>query len=225
MLCRAVREPLRILVPRISLVASASSPHWKTREAFMRNYLILAAGLLLSGCLPMEAQTLATETVLAQTSPSLTLIVLRASRVRLSPIVLPVQLPRKPLPHPAILLAGVYKPETSLETRLPIEEFRTPFLTESSFLVAHLWRGLQLDAVDSTLHSQSLQLGSPRIGSGFQNFRPSSHDQAGITSSSEFDGIRLRYSFGRDSDTRKAIRMWRCVSWAIGNGRGCPLAQ
>jgi len=32
---------------------------------------------------------------------------------------------------------------------------------ESSFLVARLWRGLQLDAVDSTLHSQSLQLGSP----------------------------------------------------------------
>ncbi len=112
-----------------------------------------------------------------------------------------------------------------METRLPIEEFRTPFLTESSFLVAHLWRGLQLDAVDSTLRSQSLQLGSPRIGGGFQNFRPSSHDQAGITSSAELDGIRLRYSFGRDSDTGKGIRIWRCVSWAMGDGRGCPLAQ
>jgi hypothetical protein len=191
----------------------------------MRNYLILAAGLLLYGCLPMEAQTLATETVLTQTSPSLTLILLQASRVRLSPIVLPVQLPRKPLPPPTILLAGVYKPETSPETRLPIEEFRTPFLTESSFLLAHLWRGLQLDVVDSTLRSQSLHLGSPRIGSGFQNFRPSSHDQAGVTSSAELDGIRLRYSFGRDSDTRKGIRIWRCVSGVIGDGRGCPLAQ
>ncbi len=191
----------------------------------MRKYLILAAGLLLSGWPSMEAQTLATETVLAQTSPSLTLIVLRASRVRLPPMVLPVQPPRKPIPHPAILLAGIYKPETSLETRLPIEEFRTPFLTESSFLVAHLWRGLQLDAVDSTLRSQSLQLGSPRTGGGFQNFRPSSHDQAGITSSAELGGIRLRYSFGRDSDTRKGIGIWRCVSWAMGDGRGCPLAH
>jgi hypothetical protein len=225
MLCRAVKEPLRILVPRISLVASASNPHWKTREAFMRKYLILAAGLLLSGCLPMEAQTLATQIVLAQTSPSLTLIVLRASRVQLSLIVLPIQPPRKPLPHPAILLAAAYKPEASLETRLPIEEFRTPFLTESSFLIAHLWRGLQLDAVDSTLHSQSLQLGSPRFGSGFQNFRPSSHDQAGITSSVELDGILLRYSFGRDAETRKPIRILRCVSWVIGKGRDCPLAQ
>jgi hypothetical protein len=191
----------------------------------MRKYLILAAGLLLCGCLPMEAQTLATETVLAQTSPNLTLVALRASRVRLSPIVPPVQLPRRPLPHPAILLAGVYKPEASPETRLPIEEFRTPFLTESSFQVAHLWRGLQLDAVDSTVRSQSLELGSPGIGSGFQNFRPASHDQAGITSSAEMDGIRLRYSFGRDSDTRKGIRIWRCVSGVMGNGRGCPLAQ
>jgi hypothetical protein len=175
----------------------------------MRNYLVLVAGLLLTSCLPMEAQTLATQIVLAQTSPSLTLIVLRTSRVRLSPIVLPIQLPRKPLPHPAILLAGTYKPEAGLETRLPIEEFRAPFLTESSFLVAHLWRGLQLDAIDSTIYSQSLQLGSPRIGSGFQNFRPSSHDQAGITSSAELDGIRLRYSFSRDADTRRPIRIWR----------------
>ena len=191
----------------------------------MRNGLILVAGLLLGGCLSMEAQTVATQTVPAQTSPSLTLIVLRPSRVRLSRIALPIQLPRKSLPHPAILLAAAYRPEANLETRLPIEEVRTPFLTESSFLVVHLWRGLQLDAVDSTRHSQSLQLGSPRIGSGFQNFRPSSHDQAGITSSAELDGIRLRYSFGRGTETRKPIQIFRCVSWVIGNGRGCPLTQ
>lgn len=175
----------------------------------MRNYLVLVAGLLLMGCLSMEAQTLANRIVLAQTSPSPTLIVLRTSRVRLLPFVLPIQLTRKPLPHPAMLFAWAYKPEAGLETRLPIEEFRAPFLTESSFLVAHLWRGLQLDVMDSTIYSQSLQRGSPRIGSGFQNFRPSSHDQAGITSSAELDGIRLRYSFGRDADTRRLIRIWR----------------
>ena len=148
----------------------------------MRNYLVLVAGLLLISCLPMEAQTLATEVVLRHTLPSLTLIGLRTSRVRISPIVLPIQLPRKPIPH-LIRLAGAYKPGASLETRLPIEDVRTPFLTESSFLIAHLWRGLQLDAVDSTVHSQSLQLGSQRTGSGFQDFRPSSHDQEGVANS------------------------------------------
>jgi hypothetical protein len=191
----------------------------------MRSHLVLVAGLILGNYLPMEAQTPATQIVLAQTSPSpnLTMILFRAPRVRLSLVVLPIQLPRNPLPHPAFLLAAAYKPEPSLESRLPIEEVRTSLLTESSFLVAHLWRGLQLDIVDSTLHSQSLQLGSPRSGSGFQDFHPSSHDQAGIASSVGLDGISLRYSFGRDAETKKPVQMLRCVSWVIGNGRGCPL--
>jgi hypothetical protein len=189
----------------------------------MRNHLVLVAGLVLSSCLPMEAQTPATQIVLAQTSSSLTMILFRASRVRLSLIVLPIQLPGKPLPHPAFLWAEAYKPESSLESRLPIEEFRTPLLTESSFLVAHLWRGLQLYIFESTLHSQSLQLGSPTSGIGFEDLRPSSNDQAGIASSVGLDGISLRYSFGRDAETRKPVQIWRCVSWVIGNGRGCPL--
>ena len=138
----------------------------------MRSHLVLVVGLLLSSCLPMEAQTPATQVVLAQTSPNLTMIPVRTLRLRLLLIALPIQLPRKLLPHPEFLLAAAYKPEPSLESRLSIEEFRAPFLTESSFLLARLWRGLQLDVVDSTLHSQSLQLG-PRSGSSFQGASPS----------------------------------------------------
>jgi hypothetical protein len=183
----------------------------------MRNHLILVAGLLLSCCLPIKAQTLTKQIVLAETSPSLTMILFPASRVRFSLMVQPIQLPRRLLPDSAFLLASAYKPEPSLESRLPIEEIRTSFLTESSFLVAYLWRGLQLDVIDSTL-----RLGSPRSGSGFQDFRPPSHDQEGVASSVGLDGISLRYSFGRDAEMRTPTQIWHCVLWVVGNGRGCP---
>lgn len=173
----------------------------------MCNQIVLVVSLLLSSCLPMEAQRPATQVV------------------RLSLVVLPIQLPSRPLPNSAFLSAAARKPEPSLESWLPIEEVRTSFLTETRFLVAHLWRGLQLDVFDSTIHSQSLQLGPPSSGSGFQNFRPSSHDQAGIASSVGFDGISLRYSFGWDAETRKPTQLWRCVSWVIGNGRGCTIGR
>lgn len=175
----------------------------------MRNNLILAAGLVLSTCLPVGAQIPAKQIVLTQASPGRTLILFRA--------------PQDRFPLPAFLLAAAYKPEPSVESRLPIQEVRTSFLTESSFMVAHLWRGLQLDVVDSTLHSCSLEPGPPRFGSGFQDFRSPSHDQWGVASSVEIDGIRLSYSFGRDTETRKPNQIWRCVLWVVGNSRGCSL--
>jgi hypothetical protein len=189
----------------------------------MRNRLILVVGLFLNSWFPTEAQAPATQIVLAQTSPDLTMILFPASSARLSPIVLPIQLFAKPFLHPAFLLAVAYKPEPSLESRLPINEFRTPLLTESSFLVAHLWRGLKLDLFESTLHSHGMQLGSATSEVGSYYLRLSSNDQAGLANSVGLEGIRLSYSFGRDAGTRKSAQMWRCVSWIIGSGRGCPL--
>jgi len=180
----------------------------------MRSHLVLAAGLLLSSCLPMEAQTPLTPIVLAQRSPSLTMNLFRASLVGLSLTALPVEPPGEPLPHLSFPFYKEYKPEPSLESRLPIEEIQTSFLKESNFLVAHLWRGIQLDMIDSTL-----QVGAPRSGIGFQDIRPSSHDQAGVASSVGIDGISLRYSFGRGAETRKPIQIWRCVLWVMGKNR------
>jgi len=146
-----------------------------------------------------------------------------APRVRLSPIVLPIQLHRRTFSRPTFLLAAGYKSEPSLESRLQIEVVRTPFLTESRYPIAHLWRGVHLNVFDNSFHSQGLQLGSSLSGIGFQDFRPSSHDQAGIGNSDVLDGISLRYSFGRDAETRNPVQIWRCLAWIMGNGRGCPL--
>jgi hypothetical protein len=166
----------------------------------MWNHLILVAGVLLSSCVPMDAQTPAIRAVLEQTSPRLGLIPFPALRFRFSPIALPIQLPGKSLLHPTFLSTSAYKPEPSLESRLQIEEVRTPLLTESRVLIAHLWQGLHVDVLDSTLHSPGVRLGS-----------------AGL------DGVSLSYSFRRTAETQRPGQIWRCVSWFTGNVRGCPL--
>ena len=200
----------------------------------MRNHLVLVAALLLGSSLPIEAQAPATHVSLAWTSPSSALtpsfaITPRGPGDGLSPVVPRAQLPAKPLPHVAFVFGGRYKfgeaynAEPSLESRLPIAVVRTPFLTESRYTVAHLWGGLWVDGFDSTLHSQGAQLGSPTSASGYQGLVPSRHDQAGIADSLGSSGISLRYTLGPQEGTRKAMPMWRCMSWVIGDGRGCPL--
>ena len=188
----------------------------------MRSHLVAVAGLLLSSCFPMGAQTPAARIFLAQSSPVLPapvapMILFRASLIRS-----PTELPDRPVPHSTFLLGAAYKPEPSLESRLLIDEFRTPLLTESSLPVAHLWRGLKLDVFQSTFHSHSWQRGSPASGVGFQDLRPRGNDQATIGSSVGRNGLSLRYSFGRDA-TKKPTQILRCLSWLIGNGHGCPL--
>ena len=182
---------------------------------------VAAAGLLLIACFPTKAQTSATQFALKQPPPDLNVILFPAPRVWLSSIALPIQLFSKPFPRPAFLLDTAYEPDPSLENRLPIESFQTRFLAESSFQVAHLWRGLKLVLFESTIHPRGPELGSPTSGIGSYYLRPSINDQAGLANSFGFSGISLRYSFGRDAERGKPVQIWRCVSWVIGDGRGC----
>jgi hypothetical protein len=182
---------------------------------------VAAAGLLLIACFPTEAQIPATQWAAEQTPSGLTVILFPAPRVWLSPIALPIQLFARRLPRPAFLLDTVYEPDPSLENRLAIESFQNRFLTESSLPVAHLWKGLKLVLFESTIHPRGLELGSPISGIGSYYLRPLTNDQAGVANSFGFSGISLRYSFGRDAERGNPVQIWRCVSWVIGNGRGC----
>jgi len=184
---------------------------------------VAAAGLLLIACCPMEAQTLATQLAPEQMPSGLALIRFPASRVWLSPIALPIQLFTRRLPRPAFLLDTVYEPDPGLQNRLPFESFQTRSLTESSLPVAHLWRGLKLVLFESTIHPRGLELSSQTSGIGSYYRRPSTNDQAGLANSFGFSGLSLRYSFGRDAERENPVQIWRCVSWVIGNGRGCRL--
>lgn len=185
----------------------------------MRTHFILIAGLFLGTFFPAAAQTPRMRIILAS----------ETSRAAATPLFRPVRtpssavLPDKPLPRASSALAGAYKADRSLASRVPIDVLRTPLMTESSVPIAHVWRGLGFDFFESAYYSHSLQRGSPESGVAFQSLRPRAKDQAALASSFQGDGLRLRYTFGRDSAASNPVQMWRCVSWITGQGRGCPL--
>jgi hypothetical protein len=192
--------------------------------------LFLIAGLLLSSSVPLTAQTVATRISFAQPAPSGSPQRFRVQQASLSLVALSPQLPDKPHPQrqKSFLdsvppLAPQYQSGHGFEAELQTEEFQTPLLTESSFEVAHLWRGLQFDVFQSTVRSRSLQLGSPMSPMGYLPLGPSINDQAAVTNSVVDNGISLKYTFGRDAQARNPVRVLRCASSIIGHGRGCSL--
>ncbi|HTZ99041.1 MAG TPA: hypothetical protein VMB02_01845 [Candidatus Aquilonibacter sp.] len=117
-------------------------------------------------------------------------------------------------------LAPAYKSGPTLESQIPIDTFRSPLVTESTVPLIHLWRGLKLDAFDTTVYSQSLDRAAPESGAAFESLRPAGKDQASLASSFGGDGLSLRYTFGR-APANKPVQIWRCVSLIARQGRGC----
>jgi hypothetical protein len=183
----------------------------------VRNQLILVVGVLLSSCVPAEAQTLPTQVLLAVARPEPATMLVRASVSYFPPKVsLTDWLPRTPVAQFTDIPA--YNPD-DLESRLMMEEVRTLFLTESRLAVVQFWKGhLHLDGFDSTVHMQSIRLGPSGSGG-----LPPSHDQAGVARSVGLDGISLSFRFGRDEQTRRKPQVWRCLAWIRGESHGCPL--
>jgi hypothetical protein len=182
---------------------------------------VAAAGWLLLACFSAQAQTSATQLALEPEPAVLGMTLFPGPRVWVSPIVLPIKLLRKPSPPHLLLWDAADQPYPSLENLLAIESFQTPMFSESSFPVAHLWRGLRLVLFQSTIHPRGPELGWPDSGMDSYYVRPFRNDQAGVASSIGFTGISLRYTFGRDEERAKSVSLWRCVSWVIGDGRGC----
>ncbi|HTW32171.1 MAG TPA: hypothetical protein VMD76_10850 [Candidatus Sulfotelmatobacter sp.] len=184
----------------------------------MRTHFILIAGLFLGTLLPAAAQTPGMRTILASAT----------TRSAAVPSFRPVRspssdaLPDKPQPRPFSRLARAYKPEPTLASRLPVEQFRTPLMTEESVPIVHVWGGLGFDFFESTFYSHSLQRGSPESGVAFQDPRPFTRDQAALAGSFGGDGVSLTYKFGT-AGVAKPVEMWRCVSLILGDARGCPL--
>ena len=115
-------------------------------------------------------------------------------------------------------MAPGYATEPSFESRFSIEAVRTPFLSESTYPVMHLWRGLDLDGFDNTIHAQNTELGWLASIGYFQAAPPSNHDQASVGTSPETYGISLRYTFGSSKEHR-LTPVWRSMSsWVTGSG-------
>jgi hypothetical protein len=182
----------------------------------MRHQLILAVGLLLSSCLPLEAQTLTAQVFLAQARPEPTTMLAWALPIHSPPKVsLARRLQRKPVAQFTVLVTPAYEPDYSLESRWLIEAIRTPFVTESRLVVVQFWRGhLELDGMQGTLHMQN-----PRFGPRGSVGPPPGHDQAGLASSFDLDGIGVVFRFGRDARTGHQPQLWRYLA-SIMEGSG-----
>jgi hypothetical protein len=118
--------------------------------------------------------------------------------------------------HFSLLFSEAYKLDHSLEHLSPMDKVKTLTLTQSSLPLVQLWGGrLQLDAFQSTLHSQNVQLGPLGYG-GIEGFHPSRQSYLGGPLSVHFCGLSLSFHVGRDSRARRPTQAWRRLTRIVG---------
>jgi hypothetical protein len=152
------------------------------------------------------------QTVLAQEHGTQIMIMPRTVSIPLpNPSFLLSQDARKVSANFSRLLAGTYQRESSLEHFSPMDQVKTPTLTQSSLPLFQLWSGrFQLGAFQSTLHVQNIQLGA--LGSG----GPTRQSYPGGSPSVHFSGLSLSFHFGRDSRTSHPTQAWQRMTRFVG---------
>jgi hypothetical protein len=169
----------------------------------MQHQLILAVGVLLSSCLPAEAQTLTTQVPLPQAHSEPTMAVFREPPTHPLPTVFrSVQLSTNPVAHRSILPVTAYKPDRSVESLSPVENNQTLFVSQSLLPVVQFWSGrLQLGASESTLHMGNLIVRQGHLGS---------------SRSMDLYGVSLAFHFGRGAQTEGPTQFWRRMTQFVG---------
>jgi hypothetical protein len=183
----------------------------------MHKGFILLLGMFLGSRVSEAAQTPKPQIVLAQVhiEPAVTM-----HRTVAPPLSAPSFLlypdPGKSPAHFSLLLARAYERGLSLERLPPIEEIKTLILEQSSLPLVQLGGGrLQLDAFQSTLHSQNVLLGPLGYGP-MQGFRPPRQSCPGGPCSVHLSGLSLSFHFGRDSRTGPPTQAWRRMTRFVG---------
>jgi hypothetical protein len=181
-----------------------------------KGFILLLGMFLLSG-VSEAAQTAGSQIVLGQkhVADIMTMHRKASTPLLVSSFLLSQDSEKSPA-HFSLLLSGAYQPDQSLEHLSPMDKVKTLTLTQSSLPLVQLWGGrLQLDAFQSTLHSQNVQLGPLGYG-GIEGFRPSRQSYLGGPLSVNFSGLSLSFHFGRDSRTRRPTQAWRRLTRIVG---------
>lgn len=119
--------------------------------------------------------------------------------------------------HFSFLFAGAYPRDSSLEHLSPIDEHKTFILTRSTLPLVQLWGGrLQLDAFQSTLHIQNVQLGPFRDGITRGSRLSGQSYYLGGSRSLHLSGLCLSFQFGRDARTGHPEQLWRRLTRIVG---------
>jgi hypothetical protein len=118
--------------------------------------------------------------------------------------------------HFSLAFGGAYEGGLILQHLLPMDETKTLTLTQSLMPLVRFWGGrLQLDAFQSTLHSQNMQFGASGDG-GLRGFRGLRQGYSGGAFSAHFSGLSLSFHFGKEARARPAIQLWRHMTHFVG---------
>jgi hypothetical protein len=178
---------------------------------------ILLLGMFLGSHVPVAGQTPAPQIVAAQEHIAPVMTILRTVSIPFpaASFLRSQELGKSPA-HFSLLFSGTLERDHGLEHLSPMDEVKTLTLTQSSLPLVQLWGGrLQLDAFQSTLHSQNVQLGPLGYG-GIEGFHPSRQSYPGGPLSVHFAGLSLSFHFDRDSRARRPTQLWRCLTRIVG---------
>ena len=115
------------------------------------------------------------------------------------------------------LVVGSYERDPSLGQLLPMERVKNLVFTQVNVPLVQFWGGrLQLDAFQSTLHIQSVQLGPLGYG-GMQGFRSARQSYSGGPMSVRLSGLSLSYHFGGDARAARPTEVLRRLTRTVGN--------
>jgi len=138
----------------------------------MQHQLILVVGVLLSSCLPAEAQTpFTTQVFLQQAHPEPTVAVLPAPPTQpLSTVFQSVQLSTRPVTHLSDFPIAAHNPDHSLDRLSPVESNKTIIVSQSLLPLVQFWSGrVQLGASKSTLRMQNFSVSLGHLGSSVRS--------------------------------------------------------
>ncbi len=180
----------------------------------MHKRFIVLFGIFLGSCVPTVAQTLAPQ-IVERVEPTVTMLRTVSTPLPAASFLL-YQDPGNSPARFSPVFAGADESEHTMGRLLPMEEVKILFFTRSSMLLVQLWGGrLQLDAFQSTLHTQNVPL-DPLSYRGTQGFRSARQSYPGGPSSVHLSGFSLSFHFGRDARTGRQTEAWRYLSRIVG---------
>lgn len=192
------------------------SKDYREENHVMRKEFVLLLGMFLGSC-GAAAQTPAPQIVLASEHIAPVMTALRTSSIPLSAAsFLRSQDPGESPAHYSLLFAGAYERVDGLEHLSQMVKVKSLMFTLSSLPLIQFWRGkFQLDAFQSTLRMENMQLGPSRYG-GIEGSRTPRQSYLGAPLSVHFTGLSLSFHFGRDSRTTRPTQAWRRMTQFMG---------
>jgi len=175
-------------------------------------------GMLLGSHAPAAAQTPSTQILLTQehVAPTRTMLPTVSTALPAGSTVLSQDIGKSPA-HFNRLFVGVYESDPRLERLLPMERVKTLFFTQVNLPLVQLWGGrLQLEAFQSTLHIQNVQLGPLGYGGTRGIGRPLQSFPGGL-SSVHLSGLSLSFHFGGDARAVRPTEVLRRLTRIVGN--------